>query len=190
LPTAEIGHAVAIDITWASQHRWRSARLPTSVPGEASRRGTDLLLRLHGPVGVQEQDPGGPRLLPVVCRRARRRPGRGHITVEIAERGQGVAELVEVVEQAREASGERADLCSVRTLPSACRNRIQIGAAVGAAVVVEGSADGQVGHTVAVEITRRGEARSEAVGVVQSSGEAPLQRADVSVTRGPRRRPA
>ena len=138
-----------------TQTRHGAAELVTVVEAsrEAAGRGADLLVRLHGAVGVEEEDPdraliGGPVVIAVGADSKVGDP----VAVEVAERGDGDAEEVARVEGAAEAAGRLADLLLGGDRAVGVHEQDPDRSLIATPVVVIAGADGEVADPVAVQV--------------------------------------
>ena len=177
----EVGDAVAVEVPEPAHRGPEEVRVRERV-GQTPFGRADLAVRLHGPVGVHEEDPDRPALGATVVVEGRAGGEVGHaIAVEVPQGGDGPPEVVEVVEHARKAPVELADLLVGLHRPVGVEEEDPQRSVLGAAVVIGRGGGDEIADRVPVEITGKGQREAELVVVVERSGEPALGRADLGV---------
>ena len=184
-PDGQVGNAVAVEIAQRGQGEAK-AIVVAQTADKTSLRRADLPVRLHRPVGVEEQHPHRATIsAPVVILDRPDGQVADAVAVQIAQRGHRGAEEIAIAQDARKAALGIADLPVRLDRPVRVEEQHPHRAAVRAPVVVMPRSHGQVADAIAVEIAKRGHRSAEAIAIDQCAGEAALGVADLLVRQHP-----
>src|SRR6185369_4956952 len=175
----KIDDAVAVEIA-ETRHRNPEPVAVGELSVESSRGRADLLVRFHGRIAIEEQDPDRTAVEPavVILTRADREVGHA-VAVEIAERRDGSSEDVAIAQAAAEIAGRITDLVLVGDFPILVEHQQPDGAAIRSAVVIESRADDEVVVAVVVEIAERRDRKAEPVVIVERTVKAARSHRDL-----------
>ena len=184
-PDGQVGNAVAVEIAQRGQGEAEEI-IVAQTADKTSLRVADLPVRLHRPVGVEEQHPHRAAVAaPVVILVRPDGQVADAVAVQIAQRGHRSAKAIAIAQDAHKAALGIADLLVRLDRPVPVEEQHPHRAAVRAPVVVMPRSHGQVADAVAVEIAKRGHRSAEAIAVIQDAVEIAFGVADLLVRQHP-----
>ncbi len=132
-------------------------------------------MRLDRAVGVQKQDPHRACVAPSIVVEGSADGQIDHaVAVEIAECGHRSAEVIVVIERAGESALGGAELLMRLDRAVGVQKQHPQGPPVETSIVVIWSADGEIVHTVVVEIAQTRHRGAKGVEIIECAGEAAL----------------